>query len=205
MLTTYKAHDVCHDLESAVWLLLCMVLRHTLQVDHNGSDLPRYQWYCDLFGATTERNSAVFKLCFWSKRLPWKVKGNQPLTDLILKLKKLILRQNCDPEVDEDVPPAVPMTYMSVLTEINRALASPGWPENDAALPFTLFRDDPSSSGPESRGRKRPREEDTSEPQADSANTEGAAMGSDLSKRQTKKPLLETSPLCNETEPNPQA
>ena len=205
MLTTYKAHDVCHDLESAVRLLLCMVLRHTLQVDYNGSDWPRYHWYCDLFGATTERDSAVSKLFFCSERLPWKVKGNQPLTDLILKLKKLILRQNCDPEVDEALPPAVPMTYMSVLTEINRALASPGWPENDAALPFTLFRDGPSSSGSESRGRKRPREEDTPEPQADSANPEGAETGNDLPERPTKKPLLGPNPLRNETEPNPQA
>ena len=38
VLNTYVAHDVRHDLESAVWLLVCMVLRHTIQVMPNKHD-----------------------------------------------------------------------------------------------------------------------------------------------------------------------
>ena len=207
VLTTYVAHDVQHDLESAVWLLLCMVLRHTIQVMRNDDDAEveyaRYHWYRILFKGTTEEESATCKRAFLFARLPWEVKGNQPLTGLILSLRKLVIRQNRDTEEDEDQPAAV-MTYKSVLTEINRALALPGWPENDAALPFTLSRDG-SSSASESQDRKRPREEDNSELHANSNSAEGVATGSDTPRRPAKKPLLGPSPLRHEVERNASA
>lgn len=204
VLTTYVAHDVRHDLESAIWLLLCMVLRHT-KIERNGAEvgLARYQWYRDLSGATTEKESAMAKRYFLSQPLRWKAKGNQPLTDLILTLKKLVLRQNRDQEADDERPAAVPMTHKSVLTEINRALASPNWPANDAALPFMLPLLDDSGSGSESKGRKHPREEDDAEFQAESDDAEGTASGNDLPRRPAKR-LLGASPLRNDIiEPNP--
>lgn len=205
VLTTYVVHDVHHDLESAIWLLLCVVLRYTIQVMRNRDgvevEYPRYHWYRELFKATTESDSATSKLAFLSSRLPWEVKGNQPLTNLIRDLKKLARQQNRHPEVDDDQP-AVPMTYKSILTAINRALALPGWPTDDAALPFTLPRDGSGSSS-ESGDRKHPREEDNTELSANPEDAENAATGSDLPRRPAKKPLLGPSPLRNEIEPNP--
>ena len=205
VLNKYVAHDVRHDLESAVWLLICVVLRHTIQVKHNRDgreiEFPRYQWYCDLFSATTERGSARCKKDFYTEPLPWEVKGNRPLTDLIRSLKTLVKQQNRNPEpgVDSDQP--VPMTYKSVLTAINRALASQDWPTNDAALPFTLPRDG-SDTGSQSRDRKRPREDEGTASQANSNDTEGAG-GSDLPVHPAKKTQPGPSPLRKEIGRNP--
>ncbi|EPS97252.1 hypothetical protein FOMPIDRAFT_87163 [Fomitopsis schrenkii] len=202
VLTSYVAHDVCHDLESAIWLLLCTVLRHTLQVmrDLEGVevDFPRYRCYRELFGAATEADSANSKEHFIIHTLAWEVKGNRPLTDLIRDLKKLVRRQNRNPE-DEDDPLPVPLTYKSVLTAFNQALASPGWPKNDAALPFTLPRDG-SGSGSESKDKKRPRVDEGAHPQAGGAE---GAEGDGLPRRAAKRHQLGPSPLRNEVEASP--
>ena len=198
VLNKYVAHDVRHDLESAVWLLICVVLRHTIQVKHNrdGTEIefPRYQWYRDLFSATTERGSARCKKDFYTEPLPWEVKGNRPLTDLIRTLKTMLIQQNRTPEMGAGDPN--PLTYKSVLTAINRALASQDWPTNDAALPFTLPRDG-SDTGSQSRDRKRPREDEGTASQANSNDTEGAG-GSDLPVHPAKKTQLGPSPLRKE-------
>ena len=55
VLKTYVAHDICHDLESAIWLLLCMVLRHTLQTDADKRvyiGVNRYSLYLQRFSST---------------------------------------------------------------------------------------------------------------------------------------------------------
>ena len=191
VLTSYVAHDVSHDLESAIWLLVCMALRHTLQVVRGQTSVEwaRYQWYCELFGATDEMTSAYRKSYFMTHSMQWEVKGNQPLTDLIRNLKILVLQQNRDPEMGAGDP--VPLTYKSVLTEINRALALPGWPKDDAALPFTLPRDGSGSSST-SKDRKHPREEDGVGSPGDHAE------GSDH--RAAKRPQLGPSPLRNEVD-----
>ena len=203
VLNTYVAHDVRHDLESAVWLLVCMVLRHTIQVMPNKHDeveveYARYDLYRNFFRGTTEITSAALKEAFLAKRLRWEVKGNRPLTDLIRSLKTLVKQQNHDPEPEVDNDPPVPMTYKSILTTINRALASPGWPANDAALPFTLPRDG-SGTGSQSQARKRPREDDGT---ADSDDTEGAG-GSDLPVHPAKKTQPGPSPLRKEIAGDP--
>ena len=194
LFTSYVVHDVTHDLESVIWLLLCMVLRHTLQVKRGEKavEYDRYRWYCDLFDSEDELGSAKNKEHFMFKPLHWQVKGNQPLTDLLRKLKILLLQQNRDPEMGAGDP--IALTYKSVLTEINRALASPGWPEDDAALPFTLPRDG-SGSGSESTDRKHPREEDETESPADDAEGSG--------RRAAKRTQVGPSPLRNEVEASP--
>ena len=70
VLATYVAHDARHDLESAIWLLLCMVLRHTLQVrPTDQGEFERYELYLRCFDATTEsdsfdkKNSFLTNLC----------------------------------------------------------------------------------------------------------------------------------------------
>ena len=199
VLTTYCAHDVCHDLESAIWLLLCMVLRHTRQVEQDDDDedpnsvpqeFERYGWYRKYFAATTEANSANDKNSFLVVGMEWAVKDNKPLTELINRLKILVRRQTRRAEAGDEDP--IPLTYRSVLTEFNRALSSPGWPENDAALPFTLTRDCDSS---ESQGKKRDREDD----EMDLGND----ASSSLPRREAKRPMMEPSPLRNQVVGDP--
>lgn len=198
VLMTYRAHDVCHDLESAVWLLLCMVLRHTRQVtevdpedpDSEPQEFERYGWYRRYFSATTEASSADMKNTFLTFAMGWEVKDNKPLTALINRLKILVRKQVRQAEAGDGDP--VPLTYGSVLTEFNLALTSPGWPENDAALPFTLTRDGDSS---ESQGKKRGREDD----EADSVND----ASSSLPQREAKRPMVGPSPLRNQVGGDP--
>ena len=190
VLRTYRAHDVSHDLESAVWLLLCTVLRHTLQITQgNDDDEPlkweRYDAYRCLFAeCTTEAASYDKKISFVSRPLEWEVKDNEPLTALIRSLQILVKKQNRHPEMGDGNP--IPLTYRSVLTEFNRALASQGWPENDAALPFTLTHDCDSS---ESQGKKRDREDDETELDNDASSS--------LPRREAKRPMVGPSPLRN--------
>ena len=195
VLATYVAHDARHDLESAIWLLLCMVLRHTLQVrPTDQGEFERYELYLRCFDATTESDSFDKKNSFLTKSMRWAVKNNAPLTQLIRHLKLLVRKQNRSPEAGDGEP--VPLTYKSVLTEFNQALALPGWPNDDAALPFTLPRDGGSS---ESKGTKHPREEEGLEPHSDAAS----ASGSSPLVRAAKKPMLGPSPLRNEVDDDP--
>lgn len=193
VLRCYCAHDVRHDLESALWLLLCMVLRHTLQVRTQVPKLQheRYKYYLELFGATTEDDSFWRKRGFiTSPRMVWEVKDNAPLNQLILDFKDMVYEQ------DPVKGPPTPLTYEGVLSAFNRALASPGWPKDDAALPFTLPRDNTNSS--QSGSKKRVREEDDTA--KDQAGEESDEAGPGLPRRASKRPQVGPSPLRNEVE-----
>ena len=198
VLKTYRAHDVSHDLESAVWLLLCIVLRHTLQViqGDDGDDpleLERYELYWGLFAdGVTEKSSYEKKLSFVLDPLEWEVKDNEPLTALIDSLKMLVKKQNRHPEMGDKDP--VPLTYRSILTEFNRALARPNWPENDAALRFRLTLDDNSS---ESRGKKRER---GSEDEHAGSDNDASSI---LPQRETKRLRAEPSLLHDQVGGDP--
>lgn len=168
VLHTYAAHDVCHDLESAVWLLLCMVLRHTLQVTASQShryEYERYYLYLRCFDADTEWGSFIKKNSFMYDRIRWEVKGNKPLTKLIRDLRDLVYKQNWDPTEKQRIP----MTYKSVLSTINSALASTDWPIDDAALPFMAPLEGDSSIA---RVYKRDRE-DSDSPDSDARDAVG--------------------------------
>ncbi|EPS97687.1 hypothetical protein FOMPIDRAFT_1052244 [Fomitopsis schrenkii] len=163
VLGTFNFHDVRHDLESAMWLLLCMVLRHTLQVHvKTKKNSDRYALYLEHFSATAAKESYINKMFYLTKPLQWEVKDNKPLTKLIHNLWDLAYEQN--PSRGESTP----LTYESVATAFNRALALSDWPEDDVALPFTLPGTGNSSasglphggnrSGSGSQGTKRPRQ-----------------------------------------------
>ena len=190
VLRTYLAHDVSHDLESAIWLLLCMVLRHTSQIQTGtGSQYPRNHLYCQCFGAETEEDSALRKIRFLTEEMDWVVENNEPLTTLINKLRDLAYWQNPGRGTPD------PLTYVGVLTVFNQAIAAPGWPENDAALPFTLLRDGSSSR---SGNKKRVREEDDTE--NNQTGEESDEAGPSLPRRAAKRPQVGPSPLRNEVE-----
>ena len=157
VLKTYVAHDVRHDLESAIWLLFCMVLRHTLQTDAAKRvyiGVNRYALYLQRFSGINEMDSSRAKAEFGSDAFRWEVKDNKRLTDLIHDLRRLVHLQNRDSQFYTQSP----ITYETILTALNRSLAMPDWPENDAALPFTLPVDGKGSSG--SNSKKHSLEED---------------------------------------------
>ncbi|EPS97684.1 hypothetical protein FOMPIDRAFT_1128100 [Fomitopsis schrenkii] len=140
ILRTFVAHDIRHDLESVVWLLLYMVLRHTLQVHvTTKKELDRNQLYLERFGATGELGSFEKKMMYLHDEAEWEVKDNKPLNKLIRDLWDLAYEQNASRGK------STPLTYESVLTAFNRALAFSKWPTNDTALPFTLLCDDNSA------------------------------------------------------------
>ncbi|TFY59307.1 hypothetical protein EVJ58_g5850, partial [Rhodofomes roseus] len=153
ILCSYVAHDVRHDLESVFWLLLCMVVRHTIHTSY-----PAYELYLDIFDAHTERASAKSKRSFLAGPMDWEVEGNKPLTTLIRKYKVLCLR-NTPREESSNI---TPLTYESVLDLFDEALADMSWPKNDRALPFKIPRDsnDSSAGSQTSRGKKRTRDEE---------------------------------------------
>lgn len=189
VLTTYRAHDVCHDLESAVWLLLCTVLSHTLQVmegneDSEPEECERYKLYLETFDATTERGSFDKKNTFVTNPIEWEGKGNKPLTLLIRQLCDLVYKQNCNPRREKQIP----LTYKSVLSTFNQALALPGWPENDAALPLHF----PAMATAPVR-KKRAREDDNFDSDDDA----------EVQQRASKRPLVGPSPLRNEVAGTP--
>ncbi|KAI0730072.1 hypothetical protein C8Q72DRAFT_911174 [Fomitopsis betulina] len=168
VLKTYVAHDICHDLESAIWLLLCMVLRHTLQIDFNKrvyNGLDRYALYLQHFASTNEMDSSRAKGAFGNDAFHWEVKDNKRLTDLIHDLRRLVHLQNRDSQFYTQSP----ITYESILTALNRSLAMPDWPENDAALPFTLPVNDKGSSGSDSRKHSLEEEDENEDDAADEA------------------------------------
>ncbi|EPS97267.1 hypothetical protein FOMPIDRAFT_1128690, partial [Fomitopsis schrenkii] len=204
VLRTFVAHDVRHDLESAVWLLLCMVLRHTLQVHvRTKKELDRNQLYLEHFGATGELGSYEKKMSYITDSIAWRVKDNEPLTKLIVDLRVLLGMQNRPLEWGGPVP----LTYESVLPVFNQALALSDWPENDAALPFTLHGGGKSSgsslpqahhgksSGSGSQSTKHPRPDE-----GESKNGDLADEGEQLPAKRLK---FEPSPLRNEVDANP--
>ncbi|EPS97265.1 hypothetical protein FOMPIDRAFT_1128889, partial [Fomitopsis schrenkii] len=135
VLRTFVAHDVRHDLESVAWLLLGMVLRHTLQANvGTKKEIGRYFLYLQYFDATEETQSHKNKIEYMTNQILWRVKDNQPLTKLIVDLRVLLVMQNRPVEWGGPIP----LTYESVLTVFIQALALSDWPETDAALPFKL-------------------------------------------------------------------
>ena len=84
VLRTCLAHDVGHNLESAIWLLLCMVLRHTTQIQiGTDSHYPPYHLYRYCFSATTEEDSALRKTRSLTEDMDWVLENNEPFTTLL--------------------------------------------------------------------------------------------------------------------------
>ncbi|KAH9930114.1 uncharacterized protein B0H18DRAFT_1209606 [Fomitopsis serialis] len=185
ILLTYVVHDVRHDLESAFWLLLCMILRHT---KHTSS--PQYMLYLRVFGAENELDSAGRKQVFLSGPMEWEIKDNKPLTTLVRKFKTLC--KNNLPNYD-DPSSVIPLTYESVLSLFDEALADPSWPENDCALPFKLPRDDSdiaSATGGSGKSRQRKKRDRDPDQKTDSDEDEGDPFGPRAAKRTQVGSLL---------------
>ncbi|KAH9856214.1 hypothetical protein C2E23DRAFT_882323 [Lenzites betulinus] len=119
-------HDAHHDLESYIWVLIWIVLRHTAH-DHASGTVA----CSELFICGQDRRAAGLKRC-WSldrDETPLVIKNNAPLTDLLKALHgalydALILRERCK------------LTYATVLAAFKAAIDRDDWPTNDRALKF---------------------------------------------------------------------
>jgi len=118
-------HEARHDLESFFWLLVWVVLRHTIH-DH-----PKGQRGATaFFQPPSESQCPTQKRGWLAGWEPINVKDNEPLSYLLKELKVLCYR-NCRMRG----LPIIPLTYEAVLAKFDEALGLKGWPDDDAAIP----------------------------------------------------------------------
>ncbi|KAH9915732.1 uncharacterized protein B0H18DRAFT_1124684 [Fomitopsis serialis] len=143
-------HEARHDLESFFWLLLWIVLRHTVHNHPNGVRA------CEvIFDGDSDAACESLKTA-WLNRVNEDtgedtgpaliVFGNEPLTTLLEDFRMLCLRSN-SPMIKME-----PLTYESVLAVFEKALAM-DWPLNDKARAFVLPRDDDKTLRPKDKTR----------------------------------------------------
>ncbi|PCH38925.1 hypothetical protein WOLCODRAFT_158461 [Wolfiporia cocos MD-104 SS10] len=132
--------QVCHDLESFYWLLIWVVLRHTKH-----SHKQKARAFNILFDVNTEATAQTMKIVFVARK-SLSVEGNRPLSWLLDKLRRLVLAANSD-IIESGGIAQGSLTYESMLSVFNEALAMDCWPADDKAIPFpppTLRQNKPS-------------------------------------------------------------
>ncbi|KAJ8496367.1 hypothetical protein ONZ51_g1130 [Trametes cubensis] len=119
-------HQARHDLESFYWVLLWIVLRHTVYTHVAGQNAceTAFVYGDDLKAVSTKRSWLVGPL----PTIP----GNEPLTELIYELTGQIYQAT----LNERWGTRTPLTYDALLATFNRALARDDWPVADGAIPF---------------------------------------------------------------------
>jgi len=120
-----SVHEARHDLESFFWLLVWIVLRHTVH-DRPGGKLGPTGFFYPVY----EDQCPDQKRGWLGRWQPITVTDNRPLSFLIQELKELCRRNSLTSQ--ESV---VPLTYEVVLAKFHEALAYEDWPEDDAAIP----------------------------------------------------------------------
>ncbi|EPQ53794.1 hypothetical protein GLOTRDRAFT_131126 [Gloeophyllum trabeum ATCC 11539] len=132
-------HAPWNDLESFYWVVLFVVLRHTVAyVDEDGKRTEAGKLIKDLYDSG-DHSPTLKKGFLERKAAKFVVEGNRPLTSCLIKLGSLVYSHYRDEEIQALLPHAVNrLTHDNVLTVINEALTSEGWPVADEAIPFTL-------------------------------------------------------------------
>ncbi|KAF9808132.1 hypothetical protein IEO21_07968 [Rhodonia placenta] len=121
-------HEARHDLESFYWLLFWLMLRHTQHSHPDGQKASDFY-----FKAPSESALAEYKRIWLIQHAPISVPGNHPMSKLLVDLRDLC-RRNC--LLSHLNNPIEPLTHEAMLAKFNEALASPGWPEYDPAIPL---------------------------------------------------------------------
>ncbi|KAH9856229.1 hypothetical protein C2E23DRAFT_508200 [Lenzites betulinus] len=124
----FRVHAVHHDLESYIWVLLWIVLRHTAHTHRKGTGA-----CAALFRCADDMDAAVKKTAWICERYkfgPLVIKDNAPLTDLLKTLHDamfdaLIGRVKCN------------LTYATVLGAFKTAIDRDDWPTHDGSLAYT--------------------------------------------------------------------
>ncbi|KAI0645961.1 hypothetical protein C8Q79DRAFT_1010843 [Trametes meyenii] len=125
-------HNTHHDLESFYWVLLWVVVRHT---DHG-----RGKEICNrIFKYGDDEESANAKRCWLEDAVQSDmIPDNKPLSYLLKELTALVQEQL--PTTRRNAQQIL-LTYDAILEVFDKALATPGWPENDWR-PCTLLTGD---------------------------------------------------------------
>lgn len=126
------SHERKHDLESFYWLLVWIVVRHTVHHYKHHQVLA----YTRLFNQPNDYAAATAKqkwLC--GRNPPLFIHSNGPLTNLLETLRLRFYVQQHHP-----IAGAIEATYDDVLDAIDDALKLPGWPEDDASVPFNSIK-----------------------------------------------------------------
>ncbi len=113
-------HDIHHDLESAYWVLLWLILRYTKHTLGQEVCKDVFVFGNDLLAASAK----VFWITKSSKKLV--VEGNAPLTTLLLEFRSLLYRSADHPK------PAEILNHDSVLEIFRKAISQEkNWPKDD--------------------------------------------------------------------------
>jgi len=150
-------HNFRHDLEGFFWLLVWLVTAYTTH-DHHSGDLTAH-W---LFVGEDPVEAATRKKAWLTAKInDLNVINNEPLTTLLRDFRNL-----CQLNLDNESQDYFPLSYDAVLDVFEKALAMPGWPLDDAAIPDVNEDSERSESVAPSPKGKRSREDQTPEVQS---------------------------------------
>ncbi|KAI0761570.1 hypothetical protein BD413DRAFT_616946 [Trametes elegans] len=130
-------HQPYHDLESFIWVLLWIVLRHTTTQHNRGvEEYSRIFQHQNDYAAYDAKRSWVTH-----PKRNVVVSGNPPLTSLLSELKGLLENSHRREEA------RVLLTHKALLNAFDTAIARDDWPLDNRALPFVPLKTDIPTTG----------------------------------------------------------
>ncbi|KAI0761571.1 hypothetical protein BD413DRAFT_616947 [Trametes elegans] len=174
-------HEPRHDLESFIWVLLWIVLRHTQHKHWQGARA------CEkVFKYGDDYEAHLAKKGWANDDQPIIIEGNGPLTDLLRQLQELLHEAN-----NFYVKKRVPLTHKALIDAFDEVIARDDWPEDDRAIPYVPPKTD-HPTAPKGvllpspgKNKKRTRQDDHDEEEA--IEEENGSLESGVSESATTK------------------
>ncbi|KAL1949934.1 hypothetical protein VTO73DRAFT_8815 [Trametes versicolor] len=113
-------HNTHHDLESFYWVLLWVVVRHTIHCHSKGDKL------CSIIFTFGDDDASAAAKMKWLETGSFDIPRNKPLTYLLNELTRIVLRNIPRREVTREL-----LDYDPVLKVFDNAIAMTGWPTHD--------------------------------------------------------------------------
>ncbi|KAI0820914.1 hypothetical protein BC628DRAFT_819470 [Trametes gibbosa] len=148
-------HATHHDLESFIWVLVWIVLRHT---EHNHRRKTEACSVTFIYGDDDNATSAKRNWVMARETAPLAITNNAPLTNLLAGLHKLLLAAVGSPREQR-----VKLTCDAVLAVLESTIYSNDGPVDHAAVPFVPPKLDLAQPTKRPKKRTRRRCEDESE------------------------------------------
>ncbi|KAI0820906.1 hypothetical protein BC628DRAFT_1395015 [Trametes gibbosa] len=149
-------HSTHHDLESFIWVLVWIVLRHTAHDHWRKTEACSATF---IYGDDDNATSAKQHWTMARESRPLTVFSNAPLTNLLAGLHKLLLVS-----VSGSMEQRIKLIYDAVLAVFESAIHSNDWPLSDAAISFVPPKpnlaksiDKPNLANPTHKQKKRTR------------------------------------------------
>ncbi|EPQ53827.1 hypothetical protein GLOTRDRAFT_139906 [Gloeophyllum trabeum ATCC 11539] len=133
-------HLTWHDIESFFWVLVYVILRHTIcEILHDGLKIKGYQCVPAVFTDVPGDR----QLFVTDKVQSLEVENNTPLSQCIQEFALLVASHYLSPHVRERyaADELNLLTHQRVLAIFDKALNADGWPaeEDDGPVPFTIL------------------------------------------------------------------